>query len=137
VLLVDDEPIVRRVAEVILVHLGFRVVTASGGLEALDRLRTLAPPPVLVLCDVDMPDGDGLQLLLAAKADPALRAIPFLMVSGIEASGVIRTAATSGASGWIQKPFDPSSLERAVLEVLGAAVSRANGGEPPRRSDRP
>src|SRR3954447_3035385 len=82
ILVVDDDPINRRLLARALDALGHTVVTASNGLEALEVLRVQEPD--VVLLDIVMPEMDGVAVLERIKADPQLRAVPVIMVSALE-----------------------------------------------------
>src|SRR5437868_765545 len=82
VLVIDDDPLNRRLLEHNLVNDGHRVVTAEDGREGLERIR--AEPPDVVLLDILMPEIDGFDVLAQVKADNALRDIPVIMISGLD-----------------------------------------------------
>lgn len=109
VLVVDDDPVARNLLERALRRKGYRVATASNGLEALARARELHP--VAVTLDVVMPDMDGWTVLAQMKATPELAEIPVILVTMTDdrARGY-----ALGASDVMSKPYD---LER-LLDTL-------------------
>lgn len=113
VLLVDDDESMRKVAAMVLEDVGFTVVPACDGLQALEELHKRRFDAVVT--DLEMPFLNGLELLtrtLIAWPD-----IPVIIVSGTD--GDLSDLATArGAFAWIQKPFDPCLL----WDVLTAAV---------------
>ena len=116
VLIVDDEPLVRRSMERALVDQGFDVVTAATIAEG-DALFAAHRPPVIVL-DIKLPDGSGLDLL------PRLRGIdPGVKVVVVTAFGETAEAVRAmklGAADFLKKPYD---IEELLHAVRGAAES--------------
>src|SRR5690349_23695253 len=80
VLVVEDDFDLRDALVPILEYEGHRVVSAANGKEALERLRTM-PPPSLILLDLMMPVMDGEQFRAQQLRDPALASIPVVIVS--------------------------------------------------------
>jgi CheY-like chemotaxis protein len=114
VLVVDDEETVRSVAAKVLERHGFTVHLASGGVEAMRMLRAAPDAVNLVVLDMTMPDMSGpltLQELLRIK--PTLKV---LMSSGYSVEDSIPQ--TDAAVGFIQKPYRPAELVRAVRHAL-------------------
>jgi DNA-binding response OmpR family regulator len=112
ILVIDDDGVIRRLAEDFLSDEGFEVLgadTATAGLEALVTYQ-----PDLVLLDLRMPGMDG--QAFCAHMGSASRAIPVLVLSG--ANDVHRVAAEIGAAGAIRKPFDLDNLQGAVRRLL-------------------
>lgn len=113
-LLVDDDDDIREVAAAALELVdGFRVVTASNGLEGVRQAQRHRPDGILM--DVMMPGMDGLQTAELLKADPSTAGIPVILltarVDGDEPEGNI--------AGVIAKPFDPMALGTEVRRLLG------------------
>lgn len=113
VLVVDDEPIVRRIAAQILTAAGFDVLTAVDGQEAYAIASHLDAELSLVLTDVRMPNMDGVEL---GRALAALRpGLPVLYMSGF---GPPASTAQIPATAFIEKPFLPDHLLEGVRRVL-------------------
>jgi CheY-like chemotaxis protein len=109
VLVVDDDAGVRDLVARTLQREGFRVATAPSGQEAL-RLAREARPDVITL-DVLMPGLDGWSVLGALKADPALAAIPVIMLTLVDDRGL---GYALGAAEYLTKPLDRERLVGAV-----------------------
>jgi adenylate cyclase len=112
VLVVDDEPINRRLLARGLTRDGHAVTTAEDGREALDRVREA--PPDVVLLDVLMPGIDGFAVLQELKADAGLRDIPVIMISALEDFESVIRCIELGAEDYLPKPFDPVLLRARI-----------------------
>ncbi|MBC8101199.1 MAG: sigma-54-dependent Fis family transcriptional regulator [Cytophagales bacterium] len=119
VLVVDDEPNLRRVLSAVLERDGYRVLLADGGRDALKKAKQHAGRIDLMVTDFLMPDMNGLELLEAIrKVHPALRT---LIISG---HGTIRSAVEAmrlGAYDFVTKPFDVEQVRAIVRRALAAA----------------
>ena len=116
VLVVDDDPLMRKVLTRRVERLGHTVREAEHGREALEILR--AETIDLVLTDLRMPEIGGLELLECLKGDPALRDIPAIIVSGAEDSAETIRAIELGAEDFLPKPFDATLLRARVGATL-------------------
>jgi two-component system, chemotaxis family, chemotaxis protein CheY len=116
-LVVDDFSIMRRIVCNLLMDCGCtNLGEAEDGAAALTKLRTENFD--FVVCDIDMPNVNGLQLLAEAKKDTALRHIPILMVAAEARKEDILLAAQLGAAGYVVKPFSKATLEEKVIHIL-------------------
>ena len=114
--MVDDQPALRRLMDVVLSEAGFEVQLAEGGAEALEAVRA-APPEVCVL-DVMMPRVNGWEVLEALRADPATEDLPVVMLT---AKGDPRDRLRGwelGCDAYLPKPFDPPDVVNEVMAVL-------------------
>jgi len=112
VLVVDDESIIRRIAQIALTGAGFAVTEAGDAAAALAAVRSAATPFDLVLLDLTLPDGDGTAVIPAIRQHAPHTRV--LVVSGL---GQIDPAEV-GADGFLAKPFTKSSLLIAVQQAL-------------------
>ncbi|HEY1186653.1 MAG TPA: PAS domain S-box protein, partial [Gemmata sp.] len=116
VLLAEDEDAVRTLVRVALEGQGYTVLPASGGAEALDRLRAHPDPVHLLVTDVVMPQMSGRELAEAARAArPGLRV---LYMSGYTDDALGRHGLEGTGDQFIQKPFTPLGLARRVRALL-------------------
>ncbi len=116
-LVVDDFSTMRRIVRNLLKELGYSSVEeAEDGAAALAKLKRDTFD--FVISDWNMPGMDGLQLLQAVRADPALSALPVLMVTAEAKKENIIAAAQSGASGYIVKPFTAATLDEKITKIL-------------------
>jgi len=112
ILVIDDDDDIREVLATVLDEAGFRVVTAANGREGLERLRE-DPQPDVILLDLMMPEMDGYQFRAEQQRDPALRAIPTLIVT---AGTVTSRVEALGAEAILRKPV---GLRRLVDTIRG------------------
>jgi CheY-like chemotaxis protein len=115
---VDDEAIILEVGGRMLRQLGYHVLAAESGAEALEVYRSHNAPIHLVIFDMIMPGMSGNELFEGIRRiDPGVRA---LLSSGYGLNNQAREILDSGCAGFIQKPFDLRELSRKVRELLEA-----------------
>jgi CheY-like chemotaxis protein len=115
-LIVDDEKLILISTRIVLESVGFDVVTAASGEEALVTAR--ATRPGLILLDIMMPGIDGWETLSRLKEDPELKDIPVIIFTAREHSRGRQLAREMGAADYFQKPFEPDELIEIVEEYL-------------------
>jgi len=115
VLIVDDEPNVRRLSRTILSK-KFDVVEAEDGKQAIEIAN--AEKPDVILMDMMMPKVDGLTACYAIKKDPGTKLIPVIMVTAIGFELNIKLSQQMGATGYVTKPFAPKDLLDKIQQVL-------------------
>lgn len=118
ILLVEDDAIAREAIALALTIAGYRVATAGDGREALDYLHRHGPV-CLILLDLFMPGMDGAEFRRQQRQDPALKAVPVVLLSGTDQ--VQAETAALGAQGFVHKPVEPVSL---LATVRGFACPR-------------
>jgi PAS domain S-box-containing protein len=118
VLLVDDEEIVRRIANAALDQLGFQVIEATNGVEAIDVFKQRRAEIDLVILDLTMPLMTGEETLRKLKAiDPEVTVI---LSSGFTESDATRHFEGRGLAGFLQKPYTLTRLSERVQAALQA-----------------
>lgn len=117
ILVVDDDAMNLKMAEMILKSMPYEVVTVSSGQECLDYL--LGQPVELVLLDVLMPEMDGLETLRKLRDMEQGKNLPVMLLSASMEDDVREEAEELGAMDYIQKPFLPQNLQERVKMVLG------------------
>src|SRR4051794_29541887 len=123
ILVVDDEPAVRRFVTDALRSSGYDVVGAGSGREALGVVYGHSQTPTLLLTDIEMPGMTGVELAARVRADrPAIRVI---LMTGREASAARARERAGLVEGVLLKPFGLAELLDAVLDAL--AVSPGEG----------
>ena len=120
-LVVDDEPAIREIAQVSLETIGgWDTVGAGSGTEALARVA--AERPDAILLDVMMPGIDGPETVVRLRDEPSTRDIAVVLLTAkVQPSERARLAELPGVAGVIAKPFDPLTLAAQVAEVVGWA----------------
>jgi len=124
VLLVDDDPDVRRTVGRVLRGVGLEVLEAEDGVDALDRLRSHAGPVHLLITDVVMPRMDGPELVFAlAHLRPEL---PVLYITGF--AGARLNQVGSHPPRVVEKPFDIGQFVATTLAILTESEPQAGVG---------
>jgi two-component system, OmpR family, response regulator len=119
VLLVDDEPDIRRIGQISLEHVGkWKVVQAQSGLQALSVAASEKPD--VILLDVMMPELDGPGTFARLREDPATAAIPVIFMTAKAQPHEVASYRALGAAGVIAKPFDPMTLPGEVRSIVEA-----------------
>jgi twitching motility two-component system response regulator PilG len=118
VLAVDDSMTVRKIVSITLERLGYRVLTAADGMQALARLKEETPD--LVLLDITMPRMDGYQVCKVIKQAPATKSIPVVMLSGKDGFFDKVKGRLAGATDYITKPFREATLAEVVEKYAAA-----------------
>ena len=124
ILVVDDLLANREFIRCALEPSGFQVVLAGSAKEGLARVREGQFD--LILCDLRMPDEDGLVFIAQVKADPALHAVPFVFISAALGENTIQQCLQLGAVHFIQQPIEAHMLIREIEDCLRVARPRGN-----------
>ncbi len=120
-LVVDDEPSARDLLTATLMTVGVRrVISASSGSEAFDMLAASPRPIDIVLSDIRMPNGNGLQLLQAlrtGKIKTMRLNATFVLTTALPTPDTVKVASALDANGYVVKPFIPAKLEASLLKA--------------------
>lgn len=118
ILIADDHADLRKLIRMTLLGGPFTVLEAEDGVQALADAR--ARRPDLIILDVMMPgELDGYQVCAAAKADPALRDVPVILVTARAQRADLQAGQEAGADAYLIKPFSPMELLERVTAMLG------------------
>lgn len=128
VLIVDDEPDTVRYLEMVLDDGGYRTLSASDGEAALAAVRR--EQPVLVTLDISMPKASGTRFYRAMREDPALAAIPIVIVTGVTGYGgdpyayktFLEGRSTPPPEAFFPKPIDREQFLATVRRLAPGAV---------------
>lgn len=116
ILVVDDDADQRETLVLRLEKQGYEVFSAASADAARQAARTELPN--LMLLDVRLPDGDGLELCRNLSDDPLMSQAPIIIVSGMEGPNIVRQARAAGSRFYLRKPYDPNALLLLVEQAL-------------------
>ncbi|HEX7289126.1 MAG TPA: response regulator [Candidatus Angelobacter sp.] len=117
ILIVEDKASSRELLRTVLEQLGYAVVEARDGDEALRQVRQ--QPPDLVLMDLQMPARNGFDVLQEIRKDPELARLPVVAVTANAMPGDQEKALAAGFTGYIAKPVALAHLRSEVTRILG------------------
>ena len=117
VMIVDDEPDIRRLVSFTLTKHGYEVLEAADGLAAIELAE--AERPDLILMDVMMPVMNGYDASKRLKEKDSTRGIPIVMLSAKSQLTEVAEGLESGAMEYIRKPFTPKDLLAEVTRYVG------------------
>jgi CheY-like chemotaxis protein len=135
VLIADDSMAVRKVAERLLVQAGLEVALASSGEEALAWLAKERAD--VIISDVIMPGRSGYDVCTFVRSQAGLADTPVLLISGIVNDEVAKQVELCRANGVLKKPFQGSSLQDKVKELLAQRQQAAPAAPPPQPEPAP
>lgn len=99
-----------------LKHAGYEVIEAVDGVDALAKLASTKPN--LIVCDVNMPNMDGLSFVAKVRADENNRFLPIIMLTTESQEDKKRKGMEVGAKAWLVKPFAPEQLLTAISKLI-------------------
>ncbi len=123
ILVVDDDPDIRRIAALALGRLGgFQVTVAASGGEALQAANHELPD--VVLLDVSMPGADGPETLAALRSNAATCLTPVIFFTATSSEGEAERLRALGAVGVVPKPFDFADLPRRIRAIMEGTTGK-------------
>lgn len=122
VLVVDDDPDIRKVVAANLAAEGIKVHTAANGYEAQAQALKLSPD--LIILDVGLPGRDGLQVLAALRGHPDTANIPVVLLTARTSDTDIWEGWKAGAAYYLTKPFNPDELLHFVHQLFDTSTTR-------------
>ncbi len=123
-LVVDDSRAVRMILGKILREIGFEVCEAANGREGLDVFERERESVTLVLADWNMPEMNGMELLVELRKDPSLAGLPIVMVTTETELDQMVAALAAGANEYVMKPFNKEILVEK-LQLAGVPGVRS------------
>src|SRR3954471_12155316 len=124
ILVIEDEPEMRRNITALLRYCDYEPIAAENGREGIDVARREKPD--LILCDVMMPELDGYGVLQALQTDAALARIPFIFLSAKGEKDDLRSGMNLGADDYLTKPGGNADLIRAIEARLRRSEQQTN-----------
>lgn len=116
ILVVEDQEDNRQILRDLLGSVGFEIIEAHDGLSA--HPMAAAGKPDLILMDIQLPGLDGYEATRRIKADPALTAIPIIVVTSYALSGDEEKARLAGCDDYVAKPYSPRELLAKIRHYL-------------------
>jgi two-component system cell cycle response regulator DivK len=116
ILVVEDQEDNRRILHDLLTSAGYEIIQAENGKEAMAAAARERPD--LILMDIQLPLLDGYEATRRIKADPALRAIPIIVVTSYALSGDETKARAAGCDAYVTKPYSPRALLAKIREYV-------------------
>ncbi|HEX7393977.1 MAG TPA: response regulator [Anaerolineaceae bacterium] len=124
VLLVDDDEMLRKMTNALLVKQGFEVIAMEDGPKTLEHLKTARPD--IILLDVMMPGMDGFTVCREIRANPATSRIPIIMLTALNSVENKVKGFEAGADDYLSKPFDTAEL----VARINVMIRRAEANTP-------
>lgn len=121
ILVIDDSSTIRRSAEIFLGQVGYKVVLAEDGFDALAKINDTHPH--LIFCDILMPRLDGYQTCALIKKSAKFRDTPVIMLSSKDGLFDRARGAMVGSEEYLTKPFTKDSLLKTVRKYTSEAHS--------------
>ncbi len=119
ILVVDDDAELVELVSFNLKQAGYSIGTASNGVDAIKKARTLAPD--LIVLDVMMPELDGFAVCEILRRDAAFTRLPIIMLTALSSELGRMAGLGSGATDFLSKPFSPRLLVARIDEMLKKA----------------
>ncbi len=125
ILIVDDEDMIINVAKAMLEKLGYRLIVAKSGKEAINAVTTMGDNIHIVILELIMPEVDGAETF--DRIQEIQPEIPVMLSSGYSTNGKASGIMRKGCNGFIQKPFSISELSLQVRKILDEAKNSSQG----------
>lgn len=116
IMVIDDSMSMRQVVGLTLKKAGYETIEASDGKDAINKLT--GQKVHLMICDVNMPNMDGIAFLKAVKTLPNYKFTPIIMLTTESQEAKKQEGKAAGAKAWMVKPFKPEQLLEAVSKLI-------------------
>jgi two-component system, sensor histidine kinase and response regulator len=128
ILVIEDEPQIRENLQEILTLCDFNAMTACNGAQGLEVLKITLPD--LILCDVNMPELDGHDLLRMLRMDALTANIPFIFLTSNGERPDVRSGMEMGASDYLTKPVSADELVKAInMQMAKTTIAKRQADE--------
>src|SRR5512134_132497 len=124
ILVIEDEPEMRRNITALLRYCHYEPIAAGNGREGIEAARETNPD--LILCDVMMPELDGYGVLQALQTDASLARVPFIFLTAKGEKEDLRNGMNLGADDYLTKPVTNADLVRAIEARLRRSAQQVN-----------
>jgi len=116
IMIIDDSASMRQVVSITLKKAGYDMIEACDGKDALGKLT--GQKVHLMICDVNMPNMDGISFLKQVKTLPNYRFTPIIMLTTESQETKKQEGRAAGAKAWMVKPFKPEQLLEAISKLI-------------------
>lgn len=116
VMVIDDSASIRQVVSLTLKKAGYEVIEACDGMDALGKL--VGQKINLIVCDVNMPNMDGISFLKSLKTKGEYRFTPVIMLTTESQEMKKQEGRAAGARAWVVKPFKPEQMLEAITKLI-------------------
>ncbi len=116
IMIIDDSATLRQVVAVTLKKAGYDVIEANDGKDALNKLT--GQKVNLIICDVNMPNMDGITFLKEIKNKPNYKFTPVIMLTTESQEAKKQEGRAAGAKAWVVKPFKPEQMLAAIEKLI-------------------
>ena len=119
IMFVDDSPVIKKIMKQAIESIGYELLGASDGKEALALLSKEYVDVKLILSDWNMPIMNGYEFLKAVKSNNSFKHIPVIMITTEAEKSNINKAIQAGAANYLLKPFNTGALLEKVQQCIG------------------
>jgi len=116
IMVVDDSLTVRKITSRMLIRAGYKVVTATDGVDALEKLEEFTPD--VMLLDIEMPRMDGFTLVRELRRDPKMQNLPIIMITSRTADKHRDYAMQLGVNTYLGKPYQEDELLQKIADFV-------------------
>jgi len=116
IMIIDDSASMRQVVSITLKKAGYDMIEACDGKDALNKLT--GQKVHLMICDVNMPNMDGISFLKEVKTLPSYKFTPIIMLTTESQETKKQEGRAAGAKAWMVKPFKPEQLLEAISKLI-------------------
>jgi len=116
ILVADDSPTIRKFVSFSLAAQGFKIITASDGMDALEKLPKENID--LIITDLNMPNLDGFEFVKSVRNSTEYKDIPIIILSSLDADSDLERGMQVGANAYLIKPFNPQRILYEVSKFL-------------------
>lgn len=117
ILIVDDSSMMRLILTKTLEPAGYKVFEAVDGLEAFEKIKN-GIIPNLIICDINMPNLNGIEFVRKIKTELQVNYIPIIMLTTETSQQMKEEGKSVGVKAWMVKPFEPTRLLSAVEKLI-------------------
>ncbi|MBI5643263.1 MAG: response regulator [Deltaproteobacteria bacterium] len=116
IMVIDDSASIRQVVNITLKKAGYDVIEACDGRDAIGKLQ--GQKVNLMICDVNMPNMDGISFLKNIKTSASYKFTPVIMLTTESQENKKQEGKMAGAKAWVVKPFKPEQMLEAISKLI-------------------